>query len=146
MPAEIKFSLGTTDLEETKILCQEENLKLERQWRANLAGEQPTQLSHLQITALAGEFYKETVAARRDEPGPPAEIERSLREDAKLKRSPCRCRPVLPSVLPLRDESLRSRANLSAPDVPAPDLRHSAKPNRVTGPAPCSGFRILAAA
>jgi hypothetical protein len=87
MPAEIKFSLGTTDLEEAKILCQEENLKLERQWRA-FAGEQPTQLTHLQITALAGEFYKETVAARRDEPGPPAEIERSLRELAKRKRPP----------------------------------------------------------
>ncbi|MCP2129170.1 UNVERIFIED_ORG: hypothetical protein J2R69_004644 [Bradyrhizobium japonicum] len=87
MPAEIKFSLGTTDLEEAKILCQEENLKLEREWRA-MAGQQPTQLTHLQITALAGEFYKETVAARRDEPGPPAEIERSLREHAKRKRPP----------------------------------------------------------
>lgn len=88
MPAEIKFSLGTTDLEEAKILCQEENLKLEREWRANLVGEQPTQLTHLQITALAGEFYRETVAARRDEPGPLAEIERSLREHAKRKRPP----------------------------------------------------------
>lgn len=68
MPAEIKFSLGTTDLEQAKILCQEKNLELERQWRANLPGEQPTQLTHLQITALAGEFYKETVTARRDEP------------------------------------------------------------------------------
>lgn len=88
MAAEIKFSLGTTDLEEAKILCQEENLKLERQWRANLAGEQPTELTHLQITTLAGEFYKETVAARRDEPGPAAEVERSLREHAKRKRPP----------------------------------------------------------
>jgi len=88
MPAEIKFSLGTTDLEEAKILCQEENLKLERQWRASLVGQQPTELTHLQIVALAGEFYKETVAARRDEPGPPAEIERSLREHAKRKRPP----------------------------------------------------------
>ncbi|WLB23971.1 DUF6538 domain-containing protein [Bradyrhizobium japonicum] len=88
MPAEIKFSLGTTDLEEAKILCQEENLKLERQWRASLPGEQPTALTHLQITALAGEFYKETLAARRDEPGPGAEIERSLREHAKRKRPP----------------------------------------------------------
>lgn len=88
MPAEIKFSLGTTDLEEAKILCQEENLKLERQWRANMVGERPTELTHLQITALAGEFYKETVAARRDEPGPQAEIERSLREHAKRKRPP----------------------------------------------------------
>ena len=87
MPAEIKFRLGTTDLEEAKILCQEENLKRERQWRA-LAGVEPTQLTHLQITALAGEFYKETVAARRDEPGPPAAIERSLREHAKRRRPP----------------------------------------------------------
>jgi hypothetical protein len=36
MPAEIKFSLGTTDLEEAKILCQEENLKLERRAASNL--------------------------------------------------------------------------------------------------------------
>ncbi|MET4278546.1 MULTISPECIES: DUF6538 domain-containing protein [unclassified Bradyrhizobium] len=88
MPAEIKFSLGTSDLEEAKILCQEENLKLERQWRAGLVGQQPTQLTHLQIVALAGEFYKETVAGRRDEPGTPAEVERSLREHARRKRPP----------------------------------------------------------
>lgn len=30
VPAEIKFSLGTTDLEEAKVKCQEKNLRLER--------------------------------------------------------------------------------------------------------------------
>jgi hypothetical protein len=38
MPAEIKFSLATTDWEEAVLRCQEENLKLERQWRAVLVG------------------------------------------------------------------------------------------------------------
>jgi hypothetical protein len=65
MPAKIKFSLGTKDIEEAKILCQEENLKLERQWRARLVGTPPTELTHLQITALAGEFYAEMVSASR---------------------------------------------------------------------------------
>ncbi|MCK1417615.1 DUF6538 domain-containing protein [Bradyrhizobium sp. CW4] len=86
MPAEIKFSLETTDWEEAVLRCQEENLRLEREWRRNLVGTPPTELSHLQIVALAGEFYRETVAARRDEPGPPAEVERSLREHAKRRR------------------------------------------------------------
>jgi integrase len=67
--SEIKFSLGTSDWDEAVLRCQEENLKLEREWRANLVGQLPTELSHLQIVALAGEFYAEMVAAHRDEPG-----------------------------------------------------------------------------
>ena len=68
MPAEIKFSLETKDWDEAVLRCQEENLKLERQWRAGLVGTPPTELSQLQITALAGEFYAEMVAARRRQP------------------------------------------------------------------------------
>ena len=45
--------------------CQEENLKLEPQWRSCLVGT-PTGLSHLQITALAGEFYSELVGVSSD--------------------------------------------------------------------------------
>jgi hypothetical protein len=60
MPAEIKFSLATKDWDEAVLRCQEENLKLERQWRACLIGTPPDELSHLQITALAGEFYAES--------------------------------------------------------------------------------------
>jgi hypothetical protein len=56
MPAEIKFSLGTKDWDEAVLRCQEENPRLEREWRSNLVGTPPTELSHLQITALAGEF------------------------------------------------------------------------------------------
>ena len=78
MPAEIKFSLKTKEWDEAVLRCQEENLKLERQWRANLVGAAPTELSHLQITGLAGEFYNEMVAAHRDEPGQPIEWEQSL--------------------------------------------------------------------
>jgi hypothetical protein len=75
-PAEIKFSLATKDWDEAVLRCQEENLKLERQWRASLSGRPPTELSHLQITALAGEFYNETVATHREDPGPKAVWER----------------------------------------------------------------------
>jgi hypothetical protein len=60
MPAEIKFSLETTDRDEAVLRCQEENLKLERQWRSNLVGTPPHELTHLQIVALAGEFYADS--------------------------------------------------------------------------------------
>lgn len=86
MPAEIKFSLGTKDWDEAVLRCQEENLKLERQWRGNLIGTPPTELSHLQITALAGEFYAETVAAHRDEPGPPIQWQQLLDKIEARKR------------------------------------------------------------
>jgi integrase len=85
MPAEIKFSLETKDFAEAEILCQEENLRLEREWRAGLIGSPPSELSHLQIAALAGEFYAETVAAHRDEPGPQAVWEKNLRAIADVK-------------------------------------------------------------
>jgi integrase len=86
MPAEIKFSLKTKDWDEAVLRCQEENLKLERQWRYNLVGTPPTDLSHLQITALAGEFYTEMVAAHRDEPGPAIEWQISLDKLDERKR------------------------------------------------------------
>jgi hypothetical protein len=69
MPAEIKFSLETADWDKAVLRCQEENLKLERAWHDNLVGLPPSDLTHLQITALAGEFYSEMVATHRDEPG-----------------------------------------------------------------------------
>jgi hypothetical protein len=86
MPAEIKFSLGTKDKAEAKIRCQEENAKIERQWRAGLVGTPPTELSHLQITALAGEFYAEMVGAHREEPGPAIEWQQSLSKLHQRKR------------------------------------------------------------
>ena len=53
MPSEIKFSLGTADWDEAVLRCQEENLKLERTWRANLEGEPPSDLSHATPAELA---------------------------------------------------------------------------------------------
>jgi len=64
MPAEIKFSLGTKDWDEAVLRCQEENLKLERQWRASLVGRPPTQLSHLQICAHTGARVNEVTQLR----------------------------------------------------------------------------------
>jgi integrase len=93
MPAEIKFSLGTKDLREAEILCLEENLRFERAWRAGMIGAPPNELSHLQIVALAGEFYAEIVAAHRDEPGPKAVWEDHLRAIADVKS-----RRILPSL------------------------------------------------
>ncbi|MGY3133402.1 integrase [Bradyrhizobium sp. USDA 4501] len=88
MPSEIKFSLGTKDWDEAVLRCQEENLKLERQWRGNIVGTPPTELSHLQITALAGEFYAETVAAHLDDPGRAVAWEQSLRKLDERRRAP----------------------------------------------------------
>jgi hypothetical protein len=90
MPAEIKFSLATKDWDEAVLRCQEENLKLERQWCGNFSSLPADDLSHLQITALAGEFYAETVAAHRDEPGGVAVWEEKLRAVAEVK-----CRRIL---------------------------------------------------
>jgi hypothetical protein len=86
LPAEIKFSLETTDRDEAVLLGQEENLKLERQWRANLVGTPPDELSHLQIVALAGEFYSEMVATHRDEPGRAVDWQQSLEKMERKKR------------------------------------------------------------
>jgi integrase len=85
MPAEIKFSLETADWDEAVLRCQEENLKLERAWHDNLVGLPPSDLTHLQITALAGEFYSEMVATHRDEPGRPVLWEDTLRAVADVK-------------------------------------------------------------
>jgi hypothetical protein len=84
--SEIKFSLGTSDWDEAVLRCQEENLKLERQWRSNLVGQLPTDLSHLQIVALAGEFYAEMVAAHRDEPGSAIDWQQSIKQINEKKR------------------------------------------------------------
>lgn len=66
---EIKFSLGTTDPDLAKIRFEEENAELERVWQDHLNGRQYAKLSQRQISALAGEFYKEMVAAHRENPG-----------------------------------------------------------------------------
>ena len=78
LPAEIKFSLGTEDYKEALFRCNEHNIRLERDWRDMLQGPPADDLSNLQIPALAGEFYAETVAAHRDEPGPEKIWERNL--------------------------------------------------------------------
>jgi hypothetical protein len=59
---EITFALGTADPELARIRFQEENAKLERMWHEHLNGRQYVKLSQRQISALAGEFYRETVA------------------------------------------------------------------------------------
>jgi integrase len=86
MPAEIKFSLETTDRDEAGLRCQEENLKLERNWRASLVGTPPDELSHLQIVALAGEFYAKMIASHRDEPGRASDWQQSLEKIDRKKR------------------------------------------------------------
>lgn len=82
LPAEIKFSLETKDWDKADDLCREINLKFERQWRATLENggkSSNDELSHLQIVAVAGEFYRETVARHCEEPGPAAAWEKKLR-------------------------------------------------------------------
>jgi integrase len=86
LPTEIKFSLETESHEEAQLLCQEHNLRLERTWRANLAGSPPDDLSHLQIVALAGEFYRETIATHRDDPGRALDWRQSIEKTDRRKR------------------------------------------------------------
>ncbi len=85
---EIKESLHTTDWDEAVLRCSERNLHYERAWRDLEAafGKTPDQLTRRQIVALAGAFYKEMVAAHRDDPGRPIIWEESLQRDARRKR------------------------------------------------------------
>lgn len=98
MPAEIKFSLETTIWEEAVALCAEHNLRLEREWKAGLVGEKPTLMSFRQIAGLAGEFYRETVSARSEEPGTPADVQAELAA-TKRRRFP-------PPGIPMNDRHL----------------------------------------
>jgi integrase len=83
---EIKFSLGTSDSKLAQIRCMEENVKLERTWHEHVHGKTYAKLSQRQIVALAGEFYREMVAAHRDNPGDPADWEAAMNLDAKRKK------------------------------------------------------------
>lgn len=69
VPAEVKFSLKTKDWDEALLLCNEHNLRLEREWRSTIVGRPADELTHRQIVALAGEFYSETVGTHADQPG-----------------------------------------------------------------------------
>lgn len=66
---EIKFSLGTSDPELAKVLFQEKNAELERAWHEHLHGRQYVEASQRQISAIAGEFYREMLATHGDNPG-----------------------------------------------------------------------------
>jgi len=83
---EIRFSLGTSDSKLAQIRCMEENVKLERTWHEHVHGKIYAKLSQRQIVALAGEFYREMLAAHRDNPGDPADWEAAMNLDAKRKK------------------------------------------------------------
>jgi hypothetical protein len=74
---EIKESLHTTDLAEAKLRWEERNLHYERLWRDHLDGPKPTSLTQMQAAALAGELYREVVAAHQQNPGRPDDWETS---------------------------------------------------------------------
>lgn len=86
--AEIKLSLRTTDRKLAEVRLLEENAKLERLWHEHLNGLTYTVLTHRQISALAGEFYREMVEAHQDNPGKPHEWETLQRRDAERKKRP----------------------------------------------------------
>lgn len=86
---EIKFSLGTTDEEEARLRCVEENLKLERLWQSHVPGRPlGRELDYRQTVALAGEFYKEFVERHQKNPGKAAAWEASMARDRALRRLP----------------------------------------------------------
>ncbi|OCX29100.1 hypothetical protein QU42_19375 [Bradyrhizobium sp. UASWS1016] len=78
---EIKFSLGTADPVLARIRFQEENARLERMWHDYTHGRQPVKLSQRQLSALAGEFYREMLAEHGDNPGSPLHWESILKQD-----------------------------------------------------------------
>jgi site-specific recombinase XerD len=83
---EIKESLGTSDLADAKLLCQERNVHYERLWRDHLDRPKPTSLTQMQAVALAGELYREVIAAHQQNPGRPQDWERSVkRHEANRK-------------------------------------------------------------
>jgi hypothetical protein len=83
---EIKESLGTRDKAEAKLRCQERNLHYERLWQDHVDRPKPTKLTQMQAAALAGELYREVVAAHQQNPGRPGDWETSLKDhDAKRK-------------------------------------------------------------
>lgn len=83
---EIKISLGTSDPKLAEIRCAEENAKLERVWHEHLHGKTYAKLTQRQIDALAGEFYREMVAAHRDNPGKSSDWDAAMNLDAKRKQ------------------------------------------------------------
>ncbi|RED22791.1 hypothetical protein BJ123_14033 [Rhodopseudomonas thermotolerans] len=83
---EIKFSLGTSDPKLAEVIFREKNAEIERLWHEHLHGHQYAKLSQRQISALAGEFYQETIAAHRDNPGRAAEWDLELRRLREKKR------------------------------------------------------------
>lgn len=110
LKGEIKESLGTKDWDEAVLLCAERNLEVERGWR-NLEsgwGKQPDALSHRQIVALAGEFYREMVANHRDDPGRPFDWERSLAKDADRRK------PIVGAISPARHYRMVFGAEIDA--------------------------------
>ena len=64
---EEKFSLGTRDPDEAKSAFLREMTRLETRWRSIRAG--TVSISHKEATAIAGEFYRDLVAANEDDPG-----------------------------------------------------------------------------
>jgi hypothetical protein len=85
---EVKFSLGTSDPKLAQVRFKEKNAELERMWHEHLNGHEYTKLSQRQISALAGEFYRELVATHGENPGRPFEWEGELaRLEQRRKRS-----------------------------------------------------------
>jgi hypothetical protein len=86
---EIKFSLGTKNIDEARLRCAEENLKLERLWHEHVAGRPPgRELDYCQIVALAGEFDKEIVERHQRNPGRASDWEAPMARDRALRRLP----------------------------------------------------------
>ncbi|MEO9299987.1 DUF6538 domain-containing protein [Devosia alba] len=64
---EEKFSLGTRDPDVAKSAFLREMARLETRWRSIRAG--TATISHKEAVAIAGEFYRDLVAANEDDPG-----------------------------------------------------------------------------
>jgi hypothetical protein len=65
---EIESSLGTSDPKLAEVRFKEKNAELERVWHEHLHGRQYVEVPQRQLSALAGEFYRELLATHDDNP------------------------------------------------------------------------------
>lgn len=92
---EIKRSLGTKNATLARTRFLEVAAEVDAQWRAIDQG--PISLSHKELLALAGDFYRNKIVTHEDEPGSAFERERELkwkRERATMREVGLPTRPL----------------------------------------------------
>ena len=128
-----------------KLRCQEENVKLERMWHELLNGRTYTVLSQRQISALAGELYRETVAAHRENPGRPFEWEAELERLEKRRKRRITLVPLNYHLRTAFGEEVNAFLEKREFDFSEPTPFRCSEPSRLSdGPNRCAGMFAVA--